>query len=179
MLNEENCLLLIIDIQEKLLKSTFNKELLKENSIKLTKALNILELPIFITEQYPKGLGSTIPEIKNNFESIRYYEKTDFNALANQDLLRDLKSTKKTHVIVIGIETHICVHQTVEVLLKEGYEVTVIDNCCGSRDKYNHDSGLMNMKENGAKTKSLEMALFELLKSSKHPRFKDIQSLIK
>lgn len=175
-LNQDNSLLLIIDIQEKLLNAVFNKEELEKKARILKNASSVLNLPVFITEQYPQGLGATISGLS---ESALVYEKVSFNALENSDLSEAIKKTDKKQVIVLGIETHICVHQTVSALLLDGYEVTVATDACGSRTDKEYLSALSCMKTNGASLKTTEMILFELLKSAKHPNFKEIQALIK
>lgn len=179
-LNRNNCLFLIIDIQEKLLNAVFNKEIVSKKSEILTKAFNILEIPTIITEQYPKGLGNTVESINLNLNNPKnYFEKCSFNALAEENILNEICKHEKKQIIVIGIETHICVYQTVIDLINKGFEVTVIKDACGSREECEYLSALDIMKEMGAKIKTSEMVIFELLKSSKHPRFKEIQSLIK
>lgn len=178
-LNLEKSLVLIIDVQEKLLNAVFNKSLLEKKAEILAKAVNILEIPTIITEQYPKGLGDTIPVIKNNLQRAKYFEKTNFSALDNSEFKNTLKNSGKTQIIVFGIETHICVNQTVAALIDEGYEVHVISEACGSRAEMEYSAGLSRMKDNGAYIITTEIALFELLKGAKHPKFKEIQSLIK
>lgn len=175
-LNQENTIILIIDIQEKLINATFNKDLLAQKAKILVKAANILGLPIFVTEQYPQGLGETISSIKEN---AKVFIKTDFNALTDKNLLIELKNTNKKQIVIMGIETHICVHQTVSALIKEGFDVTIAKDACGSRFENEYTSALDCMKQNGAKIKTTEMILFEFLKSAKHPHFKEIQTLIK
>lgn len=176
----QNSILLIIDIQEKLLNATYNKNTLKNKAVILTKAASILNIPIYITEQYPKGLGSTISEIKSLLpENSAITEKTDFNAFENKSSFEKFKSFKRRQVIVLGIETHICVYQTAEFLINNGYSITIAADACGSRLKEESDYGLDNIKQKGADIKSTEMILFELLKTAKHPNFKEIQSLIK
>lgn len=170
-LNQNNCVLIIIDVQEKLLNAVFNPEQIKKNAEVLAKSASILEIPIYITEQYPKGLGRTIETVKGD----KYYEKTSFNALLDIDF--DFGERKQ--IIIFGIETHICVHQTVAALIEKGFDVTVVSDACGSRQKEHYIAGLDCMKVNGAKIKPTEMVLFELLKGAKHPNFKEIQSLIK
>ena len=176
MLNQDMSLLFIIDLQEKLINAIFNKDIVEKKSKKVIEAANILNLPLLITEQYPQGLGSSIEPISN--ESNRY-TKFDFNALADDLILKQLESFDRKQIIIFGIETHICVYQTVVALLEKGYNVTVVSDACGSRSESEYLSGLDCMKEAGAKIKTTEMILFELLKSSKHPNFKEIQKLIK
>lgn len=171
MLNQNNSVMMIIDVQEKLLNAVFNTEQVKKNAETLAIAASILEVPIYITEQYPKGLGSTIETIKGD----KYFEKNSFNALLDIDF--DFGERKQ--IIIFGIETHICVHQTVAALIEKGYDITVVSDACGSRQKEHYLAGLDCMKSNGAQIKPTEMVLFELLKGANHPNFKEIQRLIK
>ena len=109
----------------------------------------------------------------------RFFEKTSFNALADESLINSLKNYNVENVIVVGIETHICVYQTIEALLEKNYKVTVLKDCCGSRLKEEYQSALDIMSTRGVSIKTLEMVLFEFLKDAKHPNFKEIQCLIK
>ena len=181
MLNQDKTQVLIIDIQEKLLKAAFNKETLATKAEIIAKATSILNLPVIVTEQYPKGLGETINSIKEHLpkDNTNYFEKVDFSALNDSKLLDTLKKNKRKQVIVLGIESHICVHQTVNSLLKLGCDVTVISDACGSRAESEHLSALECMKSAGVKVKTTEIILFELLRTAKHPNFKDVQALIK
>jgi len=174
--NIETTQVLVIDIQEKLLNAVFNKEIVEKKSRILVKVAEILGLPITVTEQYPQGLGESIEGIKENAKT---FVKTAFNALEDAELLNVLKETNRNQIIVFGIETHICVHQTVANLLEQGFDVTVVSDACGSRSEIEYQQALSCMKENGAKIKSTEMVVFELLKSAKHPNFKEIQGMIK
>ena len=178
-LNQEDTVLLVIDIQEKLINATFNKEMIETKSKILANVANILKIPTILTEQYPKGLGNTIRAIKSSLDDFEVFEKTDFNALADNKLSGYLDRLNCKQVMVIGIETHICVHQTVDALLKKGFEVAVIQDACGSRKDVEHNYALNYMKNSGAKIKTTEMAVFELLKTARHPDFKEIQGYIK
>jgi len=179
-LNTNNTVLLIIDIQEKLLNAVFNKNTLIKKLEILTKASKILNIPTIVTEQYPKGLGETIAIIKDNLpENFYFFEKTDFNALKNPQLIKILKQIKHKSILLIGIETHICVYQTAIALANAGYDVTVISDVCGSRAEEEYNNALDVIKTFGINVKTTEMILFELLKGSKNTNFKKIQSLIK
>lgn len=175
-INSENCLLLIIDIQEKLVNMLKDDEV-KKNSIILAKTADILNIETIITEQYPKGLGSTIEEIRNTFSNTDYVEKTAFSAYA--EIIEKIKASKKKQIILFGIETHICVLQTAFDLLNDKYEVFVVTNACGSRNEEDKLSAFSRLRHAGAQTVTTEMVVFELLKSSKNPKFKEIQNLIK
>jgi len=179
-LDIKNCLFLIVDIQEKLLPAAFNKDEIIKNAYVLSKSATILDIPVYVTEQYPKGLGMieiSITEILQ--DKCKIYEKTDFNALKNKNLCNDIKKTKRKQVVLFGIETHICVWQTAIALVEKGYDVTLVSNASGSRSEKEHENALKLMTEKNINIKTTEMILFELLKTSKHHKFKEIQSLIK
>ena len=171
----EEALFLIIDVQEKLV-SMLDDENVKIDSIKLAKTASILDIPTVITEQYPKGLGSTIQEIKEVLPNAVYVEKNTFSAF-KEDEVKKLLSQKQ--IIIFGIETHICVLQTAMDLLNEGYEVFLVQNACGSRTEKNKEAALRRLIHAGVQIVTTEMVIFELLESSKHPNFKEIQALIK
>ena len=174
-IKNEEALLLIIDVQDKLV-SMLDDENVKKDSIKLAKTASILNIPTVITEQYPKGLGSTIEEIKEVLPNAEYIEKTTFSAFKEDDV-KKLLSQKQ--VIIFGIETHICVLQTAMDLLNEGYEVFLVQNACGSRNEENKQVALRRLIQAGVQIVTTEMVIFELLESSKHPNFKEVQALIK
>lgn len=179
MLTATNSMVLMIDVQEKLVKAT-NAEAETENARKMIEAANILGLPVLVSEQYPKGLGSTVPNISEKFsENTKIIEKSAFSLLREENALETIKSYSKKQVILFGIETHICVLQTAIELIKNGFEVYLIKNASKSRQELEHLAGIDSMKENGVKIITLEIALFELLGTSKHPQFKQVQALIK
>lgn len=179
-LSLDDSLILIIDVQDKLLNAVFNGEKILKKSEIISKASNILEVPVIITEQYPKGLGNTIDSIKSYVSSTtKYFEKTNFSAINETEIYSCLKKMDKKHIVVFGIETHICVSQTVLALIDAGYKVSVIKDACGSRKEEEHNAGIWKMRDNGADIITVEIALFEWLKSSQHAKFKEIQNLIK
>lgn len=179
-LNLEDSLVLIIDVQEKLLNAVFNKEQVEKKSAIIAEAAKILGIPVVVTEQYPKGLGNTIPAVKDALaEDTEIFEKTAFSALNNEEILEAIKKHNKKQILIFGIETHICVSQTTAALRELGYDVSVIKDACGSRAEEEYLAGLERMKDNGAYIITTEIALFEWLKGAKHPNFKAVQALIK
>ena len=171
---------MIIDVQEKLLNAVFNKTSLEKKAVTIANTAKILGIPVIVTEQYPKGLGATVETLKEVLpENAQYFEKTAFSALENNDVLEALKNSGKKQVVIFGIETHICVSQTTNALIEEGFEVSVIRDACGSRSELEYLAGLERMKDNGAHVLTTEIALFEWLKGAKHPKFKEVQMLIK
>ena len=179
MLSKDDSLVLIIDIQEKLV-AALNKQTIVQNSSKVAKAASILEIPVLLTEQYPQGLGSTIQPLKDVLSAdSQIVEKTYFNALLEDGMLDKIKSYNKKQIVLMGIETHICVYQTALALIEEGFDVYVVKDACASRNKYEFKMGIEAMKDSGAKISCVEMILFEWLKGAKHPCFKEVQKLIK
>jgi len=179
MLNAENSLFFLIDIQEKLVNMLKNSEEIAKNNSILAKTANVLGVPIIASEQYPKGLGSTIQEVGEYINSENILEKTTFSALNTDNIKALLEKFNRKKIILTGIETHICVYQTARTLLENGYEVYIVKNACGSRNKKDYSTALELMRDYGAKLTCVETVLFELLGSSKHPHFKEIQALIK
>ena len=178
-LSAENSLVLIIDIQERLV-AALDKDVIVANAVKIASAANTLEIPVLLTEQYPKGLGHTVPQLQEVLpEGSDVVEKTYFNALLEDGMLDKIKSYGKKQIVIFGIETHICVLQTAHDLMKAGFEVYVLKDACASRNKAEYKTGLELLKQYGAKVTCLEITLFEWLKSSKNPKFKEVQALIK
>lgn len=178
-LSAENSLLLIIDIQERLV-AALDKDIVVSKAVKVANAAKILGIPTIVTEQYPKGLGNTVEQLKAVLPSdAEFVEKTSFNALLEEGMADKIKSYGKKQVVIFGIETHICVHQTAAALLEAGYDVYVIKDACASRNKYEFKQGIDIMQQNGVKVSCVEIALFEWLKGAKNPKFKEVQALIK
>lgn len=176
MLDIENCLIVVIDVQEKL---NLAVNLYVENVLKITKASSLLEIPVIVTEQYPKGLGSTVNEIKQSVKNALYVEKTSFSAYLNEDFVKCLQNFNRKQIIIFGIETHICVYQTICDLIKHGYEVYFVKDASASRNNEEANVATELIKKSGAFVTSTEIVLFELIKTSRHPKFKEIQNLIK
>jgi len=169
--------LLIIDIQKKIIRPIFNKDSIIKNIKKLLNAYEILEENIFISEQNPVKLGATIPELlpKNGFKKI---EKMDFSLFNIQEFLKEVKNKKITNLIVCGIETHICIQQTVLDCLKKGFEVILISDAMGSRNMVDHDIALQRMTQSGASITTTESIIFELCKTANRKEFKEIRNII-
>lgn len=179
MINTENTVFLMIDIQEKLVYMLKNSAEIAKNNFVLANAASILNVPVILTEQYPQGLGSTINQVKSFVDENNIFEKTSFSALNVEEVKSALEKTGRKKVVLTGIETHICVYQTARALLDAGYEVYVVKNACASRSKKDCRTALELMRDYGAKLTCVETVLFELLGSSKHPNFKEVQLLIK
>lgn len=177
-LNREDAVLLVIDIQEKLVPVMKYQDQVIKNTAVMVAAANEMKFPIIATEQYPKGLGRTVPELLELLAEDNVYSKNSFTAYTD-DVKSALRSLGKKKVLVTGMETHVCVFQTTRDLVNDGYEVFLVKDAVASRTKNNYLSGLDLMKSLGAVVTNTETALFDLLKVSGTPEFKTLQKLIK
>jgi nicotinamidase-related amidase len=171
--------LLMVDVQEKLLPAMFESQRVVQNCERLLKGSAILRLPIFVTEQYRKGLGPTVPQLAGAINGFAPMEKMAFSACGAANLLPGLKSKNVSDVLLCGIEAHVCVSQTCLDLLDHGFRVFVAADATSSRTAQNHQTGLDRMRNSGAIMVSTEMALLELLESAGNSEFKSILGLIK
>lgn len=172
--------LLIVDMQEKLIPTIERGEEILKTICKTLKGFQILKLPILLSEQYPQGLGPTIASIKTQLgEAYHPWVKTSFSCVNDAAFFNSLSSLPYSQWIVAGIEAHVCVLQTVKGLLNAGKEVAVLNDAISSRSIYDFSTAIAEMRDAGARITSSETLLFELLKDAKHPQFKEISALIK
>ncbi len=177
-ISTKDTVLVVIDIQEKLLPAIKNKDEIEKNAKILLEMSKILDIPVIITEQYPKGLGKTIKEIKK-FVNNKPVEKITFDSFLNNEFEKTLKNTGRKNILLCGIETHICILQTALSGLKKGYNIHLICDATGSRDINNYKIAINRLLNAGAILTSTEIALFQLVKSSKTSAFKKLLQLIK
>jgi nicotinamidase-related amidase len=172
--------LVIIDMQEAFRASISDFAAIAAHTALVAHAAQLLELPVIVTEQYPKGLGRTADEIRAVLpEALEPIEKTAFSSCGATEFVSRLSATNARHVLVCGIEAHICVNQTTHDLLAGGYQVHLLTDCISARHAHDKQAGLAKMQQSGALPASIEMALFELLRDARHDQFKAIQKLIK
>ena len=181
LLDASNSLILLIDIQEKLLPKIHSHKELLDFSLKIIDVAKVLNIPMIVSEQYPKGLGSTVKSIKSKLKesNFKIFEKTTFSCLGNSEIRNYLKQQKRKQIIVCGIEAHICVLQSVNDLLKINNNVFIVDEAVGSRYKESKRIGINRIKQIGASLINFEMYLFELIRDSKHHKFKELSSFVK
>lgn len=175
----DSTVVVAIDFQERLFPVMHEKERLLKNVLKLIKGAQALRLPVILTEQYPKGLGPTLPEIKALLPDVQPIEKTCFSCCDEENFSRALEASKRRQVLICGIEAHICVYQTAMALLRTGYEVQVVADCISSRDPENRMVSLFRMGSAGISPTTVETALFELLKVGRGDTFKEISNIVK
>jgi len=169
--------LLIIDIQEKIIRPIFNKDSIIKNIKKLLSAYQILEENIFVSDQNPPKLGVTIPEL-TPLEGFRKFEKMEFSLAKLEEFLKDLKNKKITNLIVCGIETHICIQQTALDCLQKGFKVILVSDAMSSRNRVDHEIALQRMIQKGAILTTTESIIFELCKTADRKELKEIRNKI-
>lgn len=179
-LDREKTALLVVDLQEAFRRPINDFAQIAARISIAVRGFQIMNLPILITEQYPKGLGRTAEEIlflmPPEFEFI---EKSAFSACGAKAFMDKLKATGASQVVLCGLETHVCVNQTAHDLFAENFAVHLLTECVGSRFSPDKEAALKKMQMSGVVPSSVEMALFELMRDSRHEQFKEIQNLIK
>jgi nicotinamidase-related amidase len=179
-LRPEGCALAVIDIQEKLLPSMWEKERMVRNSQVLIRMANIMQLPVLVSTQYAKGLGQTIPEIASLLNGANVIDKMEFGCFGNGDYCSAVgKLHDRNTLLLCGMETHICVMQTALGALNQGMNVHAAADAVSSRTELNWKLGLGRMQAAGAVISSTEMMLYELMGKSGTPTFKEILKWIK
>lgn len=177
-LNGEEAVLMVIDIQDKLVPAMKYGEKVIQNTATLITVAQKLGVPIIATEQYPKGLGKTVSEVSYNLEESSTFEKTSFSGCTSE-VTSALKGFERKKIIITGMETHVCVFQTVRELLAQDYQVFVVSDAVCSRTKENYRNGLSLMSSMGAVVTNTETVFFDLMKQAGTPLFKELSKLIK
>ncbi|MBN1929912.1 MAG: hydrolase [Chlorobiaceae bacterium] len=179
MITPKETLLLVIDIQGKLATSVFQPDRVVKNVSKLIRACNLLDVPVICTEQYPKGLGRTVDELKELIPEETPFEKLSFSCCGNDDFMKRLRALGRNDILVVGMETHVCVYQTSVELLEFGYNVHLVTDAVSSRTEENRALGIRCIERAGAALTSTEMAIFELLRVAGGENFKAISKIVK
>lgn len=180
-IQRENCQAMIIDVQEKLSPHIYRYNDILKKTLILIQGLQTLDIPILLNEQYPEGLGRTVPEIMAVLDTSKSktIEKVTFSACDNDETWNYLAQQNRISVLVFGVEAHVCVMQTVLDLLDNGMQPVVIADAIGSRSAYDRRQAIRRMRRAGAVITTTEAILFELCRSSKDPAFKAISQLVK
>jgi nicotinamidase-related amidase len=172
--------LVVIDVQERLFPFIHTHEALANEIVRLVRGARRLELPIVVTEQYPKGLGPTIEPVREALgPDYKPLEKMSFSCAGDAAFLTALDGIGREQILLCGIETHVCVYQTAIDLLDRGYRVYLVEDAVGSRAPHNRDLAIRRIEQGGGTLTSVEMALFEILEVSGTPEFKAIVDLVK
>lgn len=179
LLNRERAALIVVDVQEKLFPLVERScEMMKRIEI-LVRTFKALGLPIFLSEQYPQGLGETIGSLKELALGAACYQKTTFSCASDSRFAQEIRALGKQEIILAGIEAHVCILQTAVLLKEQGYEVTVANDAISSRSIFDYSTAIADMRDFGIRITSTESVLFELLRDSKAKEFKEISKLIR
>ena len=179
MLDIQKCCLVVVDVQGKLAQLMYAKEHLFKNIQILIKAAKLLAVPIIWCQQCPDALGATVPQIAQFLTDNEPIDKASFSCCGAERFNRKLNSLARRQVLLCGIEAHVCIYQTAVDLLEKDYEVSVIADAVSSRTVENKQIALERMTAEGANISSVEMALFELLRTAKHSQFRQVAKLVK
>ncbi len=176
---KERCAAIVIDIQERLFPFIAENEKLTKNITMLIQGLKALGVPIFVTEQYVKGLGPTIDSIAQHLQHQTRVEKMSFSCCDEPRILEGIAISGKENIIIAGIESHVCVLQTVLDLKRNGYQPVVVEDCVSSRNLNDKKFAIERMRQEGAIVTTCESLLFELLRYSGSEQFRAISKLVK
>ena len=179
LLKPQTTALLIIDIQERILPVINNYQRVVDNTLKLIKGFKVLSLPIYFTEQYPKGLGPTIQSIKEELADLKPFNKMSFSCSGAENLFDELNTKNLKQIVVCGIEAHVCVQQTVLDLIENGFQVNLASDAVSSRKEIDYSVALQRMQHHGAELTTTEAILFELLNVCGTPQFKEVSKIVK
>ncbi len=180
LIQADDSILVIIDVQEKLFNVVLNREIMLKNILKLVKVCKILNIPIVITEQYPKGMGKTVRELVEELgQYYRPIEKTTFSCFRTETFVKELERIGRKTLLLVGIELHICVYQTAIDALERGYHPVVIYDATSSRLEKDYEICLNRLIMKNVDVATTDMIIFELLKDASDPRFKEILKIVK
>ncbi|MCU0661339.1 MAG: isochorismatase family protein [Myxococcota bacterium] len=181
LIEAEGAALLVVDVQEKLWPSIHERESVGKRIVAAIEVFGRLGLPILVTEQYVKGLGTTIPQVKDALDRFGAYkpiEKFAFSCMGEPEFCDVFDDMGLQTVAIVGIESHVCVMQTTLDLLDRGVQAFYLAEATGSRDPLHKAEAVIRVRDAGAIVGSVEMLAFELLRSSKNPAFKNVQKVI-
>ena len=175
----ENCGLLVIDVQEKLMPAIHEPDDIVANVVRLVLAFEMFKRPVLITEQYPKGLGGTVNIIRMQLPDVQAIEKMTFSCMETETFRATVREMGLKTIVACGVESHVCVSQTVLDLLADGMKVHVVADAIGSRHTGDHEVALQRMYQAGAVPATTESVLFDLCHQAGTPDFKNVQRMIR
>ncbi len=178
-LDRNKCALIVIDIQERFKPAIHEMKRVIDNTEKLINACKILRVPIVLTEQYPKGLGNTLHEIFELIPNAEAIEKTCFDCFGERRFGEKIKNLNVTDLILVGIESHVCVLKTALTARLHDYNVHIVTDAISSRKSHDHVIAIERMKQNGCFLATSEMIIFQLLEKSDQMEFSEIREIIK
>ena len=178
-LSTDDSLLLVVDVQGKLARMMDQSESVIGQLAILIEGCRLLGIPVVWAEQLPDKLGPTVPELITKLEGLQPFAKSSFGCCGDAALYQSIQSSGRQQILLCGIETHVCVWQTAAVLLRDKYHVHLICDAVSSRSAKNREVGIQRIASAGAVMSCTEMALFDLMKDAKHPKFREVARLLK
>lgn len=179
MLTQDQTVFVLVDVQGKLAEIVYESDAMLNNLSNIINGLEVLDIPIVWLEQNPKRLGPTVSQVSKQIQTAKPLGKMSFNARENDSFLDALKATGRNQVLLGGIEAHICIFQTAMDLTELGYDVQVITDAVSSRTAANKEVALHRLASENIALTSVEMCLFELMKTAEHEKFKEILPFVK
>ena len=179
-LDIDNSLLVVVDVQEAFRPAIPDFAMIVSRIALAIRGFQILGVPVVVTEQYPKGLGHTAEELTLSLaEDADVIEKSTFSAYGESRFVSTIEKYQAKQIVICGVEAHVCVNQTAHDLLNAEYDVHLLTDCVASRYEHDKRAGVDKMLASGAVPSSMETALFEMMRDSRHEKFKEVQALIK
>jgi len=179
MLKADNAVLVVIDVQGKLATLMHEREAFYDAVVRMIRGAQVMDLPILWNEQIPEKLGLTIDQVKEALQDSEPLVKKHFSCCGNEAFQRKLEETGRKQVLLVGMETHVCVWQTAQDLLDQGYEVYIVADGVSSRSAANKEVGIRAMMQAGARITCVEMALFEMMHVAEGDQFRQLIKIIK
>lgn len=171
--------LIVIDIQPTLTKTIFEIDRVLDSAIFLAKVAKLLDIPILITEQNPSRMGATVPELSKWVSPFSPFAKMSFSAAESSEFLSALTATERSQVVIVGLETHICVYQTAQDLAVKGIDVVVCPDAVSARSQERHKLGMERIRDAGIVPAHSESVAYEWIGTAEHPKFKSFLQIVK
>lgn len=180
-LHPPRAMLLVVDMQEKLMPAIVDRERITATACKMIRGAAVLGMPMIATEQYPRGIGVTVEPVRGLLAEygVKTLEKPTFSAWATPAVREAILGHDRSQIIIVGVETHVCIQQTSLDLASRDYDVFVCADAVGSRGRMDYETALQRMRQSGVVVTTVESVLFELCQSSTAPRFKALLEIIK
>ncbi len=179
MLTPENTVLVVVDVQGRLASLMHGKEEFYDNVVKMIRGATVLELPVLWNEQLPDKLGGTIAPVAEALKGLEPFVKKTFSCCGQESFMKELTRLERQQVLLVGMETHVCVYQTAIDLLGEGFDVYLVVDAVSSRSSQNKEIGIKAMSDAGVRITSVEMSLFEMLRVAEGDKLKEIIRIVR
>ncbi|MBC8144466.1 MAG: hydrolase [bacterium] len=180
MTERSDSILVVIDVQERMMPVIDRSTSVTDEVLRVVSGFRALDLPILVTEQYSKGLGHTVPAVRDALgEWYRPIDKTSFSAAGEMHFMQQLETAARNRVFLCGVETHVCVYQTARDLVLMGWDVEIVTDAVGSRSEFNRHIALERLSRRGIELTTTEMVLFDLMNRADIPEFKTVSAIVK